>query len=118
MELSTQAIVKYSAQKADKFDKLVLDLAQRHGGTRLFGGTRTLSLNEKSISSNRVITFKFPSQSSKDSFMAALSDFDEITFQENPWLKMAGMYKDNPLFDEVNAYMEASRQEILDPELI
>ena len=28
---------------------------------------------------------------------------------EHPWMKFAGMYKDNPLFDEVVAYMEADR---------
>ena len=39
--------------------------------------------------------------------------------KENPWLKIAGMHKDNPdLFEEVVAYMEASRQEILEEELV
>lgn len=28
---------------------------------------------------------------------------------EHPWMKFAGMYKDNPLFEEVVAYMEADR---------
>ena len=28
---------------------------------------------------------------------------------EHPWMKFAGMYKDNPLFNEVVAYMEADR---------
>ncbi|MEG4227726.1 type II toxin-antitoxin system HicB family antitoxin [Microcoleus sp. N9_B2] len=28
---------------------------------------------------------------------------------EHPWMKFAGMYKDNPLFGEVVAYMEADR---------
>lgn len=28
---------------------------------------------------------------------------------EHPWMKFAGMYKDNPLFDEVVAYIEADR---------
>jgi hypothetical protein len=38
--------------------------------------------------------------------------------KENPWLKIAGMHKDNAdLFEEVVAYMEASRQEILEEEL-
>ena len=31
---------------------------------------------------------------------------------ENPWRKFAGMYKDNPVFDEVIAYMESERKEI------
>ncbi|BBC23001.1 hypothetical protein [Pseudanabaena sp. ABRG5-3] len=29
---------------------------------------------------------------------------------ENPWLKMAGLHKDNPLFEEVVTYIEANRQ--------
>ncbi|YAF95141.1 MAG: type II toxin-antitoxin system HicB family antitoxin [Nodularia sp. CChRGM 3473] len=28
---------------------------------------------------------------------------------DNPWMKVAGMYKDNPLFDEVLAEIEAER---------
>jgi predicted RNase H-like HicB family nuclease len=35
---------------------------------------------------------------------------------EHPWMKFAGMYKDNPLFDEVVAYMEADRN-TLDEEM-
>jgi hypothetical protein len=30
--------------------------------------------------------------------------------KENPWLKMAGLHKDNPLFEEVVAYIEANRE--------
>jgi predicted RNase H-like HicB family nuclease len=35
---------------------------------------------------------------------------------EHPWMKFAGMYKDNPLFNEVVAYMEADRR-IIDEEI-
>ena len=39
--------------------------------------------------------------------------------KENPWLKIAGMHKNNAdLFEEVVAYMEVSRQEILEEELV
>lgn len=31
---------------------------------------------------------------------------------ENPWMKIAGMYKDNPLFDEVLTYIEAERRKL------
>ncbi|MGI2906395.1 type II toxin-antitoxin system HicB family antitoxin [Tolypothrix sp. VBCCA 56010] len=31
---------------------------------------------------------------------------------EHPWMKFAGMYKDNPLFDEVQAYIEAERRKL------
>ncbi len=31
---------------------------------------------------------------------------------ENPWMKVAGMYKDNPLFDEVLADIEAERNKV------
>lgn len=37
--------------------------------------------------------------------------------QDNPWLKMAGMHKDNPLFAEVTASVEAHHQDIIDGEL-
>jgi predicted RNase H-like HicB family nuclease len=35
---------------------------------------------------------------------------------EHPWMKFAGMYKDNPLFNEVVAYIEADRN-TLDEEI-
>jgi len=31
---------------------------------------------------------------------------------ENPWIKFAGMYKDNPLFNEMLSEMEAYRREV------
>jgi hypothetical protein len=31
---------------------------------------------------------------------------------QNPWMKFAGMYKDNPLFDEVISYMESERSQV------
>ncbi|MEG4804253.1 type II toxin-antitoxin system HicB family antitoxin [Microcoleus sp. ARI1-B5] len=31
---------------------------------------------------------------------------------EHPWMKFAGMYKDNPLFDEVVACIEADRRQL------
>src|SRR4051794_40711500 len=31
---------------------------------------------------------------------------------DNPWMKVAGMYKDNPLFDEVLADIEAERHKV------
>ena len=31
---------------------------------------------------------------------------------EHPWMKFAGMFKDDPLFDEVLAYIEADRREL------
>ncbi|WP_315788032.1 type II toxin-antitoxin system HicB family antitoxin [Fischerella sp. JS2] len=31
---------------------------------------------------------------------------------DNPWLKVAGMYKDNPLFDEVLADIKAERSKV------
>jgi hypothetical protein len=48
------------------------------------------------------------------------SKLNEVTVkskQENPWLKMAGMHDDNPLLEEVVAYIEESRKEIWDKEL-
>ncbi|MEG3845205.1 hypothetical protein [Microcoleus sp. herbarium14] len=40
----------------------------------------------------------------------------QVPKPEHPWMKFAGMYKDNPLFDEVVAYMEADRN-TLDEEI-
>jgi hypothetical protein len=34
-----------------------------------------------------------------------------VTKSENPWLKMAGRMKDNPLFDEWKAEVEAYRRQ-------
>lgn len=34
------------------------------------------------------------------------------TSTEHPWMKFAGMYKDNPLFDEVVSNIAAYRQEL------
>ena len=31
---------------------------------------------------------------------------------DNPWMKVAGMYNDNPLFDEVLAHLEAERHKL------
>ncbi|SKB12354.1 conserved hypothetical protein [Planktothrix sp. PCC 11201] len=31
---------------------------------------------------------------------------------EHPWMKFAGMYKDNPLFDEVQDYIKADRKQL------
>lgn len=37
---------------------------------------------------------------------------NELVDEENPWLKLAGKYKDDPQFDEMLAYIEAERQEM------
>jgi hypothetical protein len=31
---------------------------------------------------------------------------------EHPWMKFAGMFKDDPQFDEMLAYIEADRREV------
>lgn len=31
---------------------------------------------------------------------------------EHPWMKFAGMFKDDPQFDEMLAYIEADRREL------
>jgi hypothetical protein len=36
----------------------------------------------------------------------------ELVDKDNPWLKMAGKYKNEPQFDEMLAYIEIDRQEI------
>ena len=37
--------------------------------------------------------------------------------EDNPWLKIAGMHKHNPLFEEVAASIQANHQEYPDEEL-
>jgi hypothetical protein len=37
--------------------------------------------------------------------------------QDNPWLKIAGMHKHNPLFEEVVASIQSNHQEYSDEEL-
>ena len=37
---------------------------------------------------------------------------DELVDKENPWLKLAGKYKDDPQFEQMLAYIEAERQEL------
>lgn len=36
----------------------------------------------------------------------------EIPKAEHPWMKFAGMFKDDPQFDEVLAYIESERREL------
>ncbi len=36
----------------------------------------------------------------------------EASKVENPWMKFAGMFKDDPQFDEVLGYIEAERREL------
>ncbi|MBN3940258.1 MAG: hypothetical protein V7L21_12930 [Nostoc sp.] len=36
----------------------------------------------------------------------------EPTQTEHPWMKFAGMFKDDPQFDEMLAYIEADRREL------
>ena len=110
METSTQIIVKYRENKINDFDKIISEVAHKCHGVRVFGGKRKLSINDHSISTFKTTTFKFPDKDSMDTFVSELNEFDGITFEENPWLKMAGMHKNNPLFEEVVAYMESNRQ--------
>jgi hypothetical protein len=111
METSTQIIVIYRENKANIFDKLVLEVAQKYSGSHIFSGTKKLSVAEQTIATVKKITFKFPDKDSRGLFISELSEFDGITFEENPWLKMVGMHQDNPqLFEEVVAYIEANRQ--------
>lgn len=54
----------------------------------------------------------------RDSAIARLAQAEivpmaiETTDSIHPWLRLASKFKDNPLFDEVLAYMEAYRREL------
>ena len=36
----------------------------------------------------------------------------DLPHQTNPWIRLAGVYKDNPLFEDFLAEMEADRREL------
>lgn len=36
---------------------------------------------------------------------------------ENPWIKFAGMFKDDPQFDDMLGYIEADRRELVDAQM-
>lgn len=110
MRTSPYITVKYPANKANDFDKLVSEVAQKYHAVRVVGGKIEFSINDQPISTSRTITFKFTDKDSKASFISELSKYDGITFEENPWLEMAGLHKDNPLFEEVVAYIESNHQ--------
>ncbi len=40
----------------------------------------------------------------------------DVPHQPNPWVRLAGVYKNNPLFEEFLAEMEADRGELADDE--
>jgi hypothetical protein len=44
------------------------------------------------------------------------TDKVEVQYAENPWIKFSGIFKDDPMFDEVINYIQQYRQE-LDAEL-
>lgn len=44
--------------------------------------------------------------------MEIVSQEVELTKYEHPWMKFAGMYQDNPLFNEVLAHIESYRREL------
>ena len=101
METSTQIIVIYRENKADIFDKLVLEVAHKYSGSHMFSGTKELSVAEQTIATVKKVTFKFPDKDSRGVFISELSEFDGIAFEENPWLKMAGKYENDPYFDQM-----------------
>ncbi len=41
----------------------------------------------------------------------------DVPRQSNPWIRLAGVFKDNPLFEELLAEMEADRRELAAEEL-
>ncbi len=40
----------------------------------------------------------------------------DLPHQPDPWVRLAGVYKDNPLFEDFLAEMEADRRELADDE--
>jgi predicted RNase H-like HicB family nuclease len=86
------------AQEQDGgFSAVVLGLSD----CKSFGGTENEALEklqhllQKRLKNSRIVTLEINSP--------------QI---DNPWLKVAGMYNDNPLFDEVLADIEAERRKL------
>jgi predicted RNase H-like HicB family nuclease len=80
-----------------RFSALVLGLSEckSYGKTENEALENLQQLLQKRLQNSRIVTLEIDSPQT-----------------DNPWLKVAGMYKDNPLFDEVLADIEAERRKI------
>jgi hypothetical protein len=47
-----------------------------------------------------------------------LAEYKSELKEDNPWLKIAGIHKNNPLFESVTASIEADRQDSFEEDLI
>ena len=47
-----------------------------------------------------------------------LANYKSEPKEDNPWLKIAGIHKNNPLFEEVTASIEADRQDSFEEDLL
>ncbi|BAY23446.1 hypothetical protein NIES2100_32110 [Calothrix sp. NIES-2100] len=80
-----------------RFSAVVLGLSEckSYGKTENEALENLQQLLQKRLQNSRIVTLEIDSPQTN-----------------NPWLKVAGMYKDNPLFDEVLADIEAERRKI------
>jgi predicted RNase H-like HicB family nuclease len=80
-----------------KFSAVVLGLSdcKSYGKTENEALENLQQLLQKRLQNSRIVTLEIDSRQT-----------------DNPWLKVAGMYKDNPLFDEVLADIETERRKI------
>lgn len=106
----TAELVKNKTQNLSKFDYSVL-VEQKEGGytatawglpdCQVFAATREEALSKlHSLVNNRLQNVEIITQEI------------EVPTTEHPLMKFAGMYKDNPLFDEVISNIEAYRREL------
>ncbi len=80
-----------------KFSAVVLGLAdcKSSGGTEDEAVSKLQHILQERLKNSKIVTLEIESTSTK-----------------NPWIEFAGMYEDNPLFDEVISNIAAYRREI------
>ncbi len=89
--------VLVESEQDGKFSAVVLGLSdcKSSGKTENEALENLQQLLQKRLKNSRIVTLEIDSPQT-----------------DNPWLKVAGMYNDNPLFDEVMADIEAERRKL------
>jgi hypothetical protein len=108
----TEALSTSDAQRlvnsltVDEFKEVIANVVDARLN-RFFSSLNTNSIKKSSEVESNELNIKSQTLSSNN-YEDKLESTKAKT--ENPWLKMAGLHKDNPLFEEVVTYIEANRQ--------
>ena len=94
-KLSYKVLVE--SEKDGRFSAVVLGLSdwKSSGKTENEALENLQQLLQKRLQNSKIVTLEIDSPQT-----------------DNPWMKVAGMYNDNPLFDEVLAHLEAERHKL------